>query len=53
MKSFERVERHVHERFVAAEREALGRLLVRFYVDVSTVEIGSLSMYGSWNNSRL
>ena len=37
---FERVERELHERFVAAEREVLGQLLERVDVDVPSVEIG-------------
>ena len=37
---FERVEREVHERFVAAEREVLGQLLERLDVDVASVVIG-------------
>lgn len=36
---FERVERELHERFVAAEREVLGQLLERLDVDVPSVEI--------------
>lgn len=36
---FERVERELHERFVAAEREVLGQLLERLGVDVASVEI--------------
>ena len=37
---FERVERELHERFVAAEREVLGELLERLDVDVPSVELG-------------
>ena len=37
---FERVERELHEWFVAAEREVLGQLLERFDVDVASVGIG-------------
>ena len=37
---FERVERELHERFVAAEREVLGQLLERLDVDMPSVEIG-------------
>ena len=36
---FERVERAVHERFVAAEREVLGQLLERLDVDVASVVV--------------
>ena len=36
---FERVERELHERFVAAEREVLGELLERLDVDVASVQI--------------
>ena len=36
---FERVERELHERFVAAERDVLGELLERFDMDVRSVEI--------------
>ena len=37
---FERVERELHERFVAAEREVLGELLECLDVDVASVELG-------------
>ena len=39
-KDFERVERELHERFVAAEREVLGELLERLDVDLPPVELG-------------
>ena len=49
---FECVERELHERFVAAEREVLGELLERLDVDVASVEIGDRRLHRVLNSTE-
>ena len=49
---FECVERELHERFVAPEREVLGELLERPDVDVASVEIGDRRLHRVLNSTE-